>query len=373
MSQNLRKIPYLPALDGVRAVAVLLVVWSHFPYVSDSAISMSIWKVGQALRVGYFGVDLFFVLSGFLITRILLSELERTGAICYRNFFVKRILRIFPIYYLCVAVFAVCFVWNRDLLLSLLSYTFNWYKPFHVEPIALEHTWSLSVEEQFYLLWPPLLAILPGRLRDITTAVVVPAVSIAIALAISASFESSLAANIIYMSTATRMISLSLGAYLALVESAGGSSETWRSVSVLVAGTVVLLFDNVARGVHLIAPGGFYWSFALFGYAMVSCGTVATLIFSDGKAVAFVKDVLILKPIRYIGRISYGLYLYHLLILFLLNIAPYQTEGVGTSLWRLTVAAVLTFVVAHLSYRYIELPLLGLKGSLTLKQAPAAA
>src|SRR5665647_35201 len=76
---ELRKIPYLPALDGVRAVAVLLVVWSHFPYVSDSTISIAIWKIGQALRVGYFGVDLFFVLSGFLITRILLNELERTG------------------------------------------------------------------------------------------------------------------------------------------------------------------------------------------------------------------------------------------------------------------------------------------------------
>jgi peptidoglycan/LPS O-acetylase OafA/YrhL len=373
VSADLRKIPYLPALDGVRAVAVLLVVWSHFPYISDSAISISIWKVGQALRVGYFGVDLFFVLSGFLITRILVNELERTGTICYRNFFVKRILRIFPIYYLCVAVFAACFLWNRDLLLSLLSYTFNWYKPFHVEPIALEHTWSLSVEEQFYLLWPPLLAVLPGRLRGVTTAVVVPAVSIAIALGISASFESTLAANIIYMSTATRMISLSLGAYLALVESSGGSLKTWRSMSVVGVGAVVLLLDNVARGTHVIAPGGFYWSFALLGYAMVSCGTVATLIFSDGKAVAFVKDLLILRPMRYIGKISYGLYLYHLLILFLLNIAPYQVESGGTSLWRLTAAAVLTFAVAHLSYRYIELPLLGLKGSLTLKQAPATA
>jgi len=373
MPVDVKKIPYLPALDGVRGIAVLLVVWSHFPYVTDSAVSMSIWKVGQALRVGYFGVDLFFVLSGFLITRILLNELQQTGRICYQNFYIKRILRIFPIYYLCVAVFAVCFDWNWDLLGSLLSYTFNWYKPFHVESIALEHTWSLSVEEQFYLLWPPLLAVLPRRSRGVATGFVIPAVSVGIALLISASFESSLAANIIYMSTATRMISLSLGAYLALIEFAGGRLKTWQSVSILTAGAAVLLCDNVARGVHVLGPGGLYWSAALLGYAMVSCGAVATLIFSDRKAVALVKDLLILGPLRYIGKISYGLYLYHLLILFLMNIAPYQVQSGGTSVGRLMAAATLTFVVAHLSYQYLERPLLGLKGSLMLKKVPKIA
>lgn len=373
MSADLKASPYIPALDGVRAIAVLLVVWSHFPYVAGSAVSLSIWKVGQALRTGYVGVDLFFVLSGFLITRILLNEMKRTGTISYRNFFIKRVLRIFPIYYLCVAVFALCFAWNGELLFSLLSYTFNWYKPFHVESIALEHTWSLSVEEQFYLLWPPLIALLPHRLRGMTTGLLIPALSIAVALAISTHYESSLAANIIYMSTATRMISLSLGAYLAVVEFSGMPLKTWQSVSILVAGAAVLLLDNVARGVHVIGPGGFYWSIALVGYATLCCGAVAVVVFSGGKIVTTVKQFLTLKPLRYIGKISYGLYLYHLFILFLLNIAPYQTESTGTSFWRLAAAVILTFGVAHLSYQYIELPLLGLKGSLTLKKAPSMA
>jgi peptidoglycan/LPS O-acetylase OafA/YrhL len=373
VSADLKTTPYLPALDGVRAIAVLLVVWSHFPYVAGSAVSLSIWKVGQALRTGYVGVDLFFVLSGFLITRILLNELKRTGEISYRNFFIKRVLRIFPIYYLCIAIFALCFAWNRDLLFSLSSYTFNWYKPFHPEPIALEHTWSLSVEEQFYLLWPPLIAVLPYMLRGMTTGFIIPALSIVIALAISAHFESVLAANIIYMSTATRMISLSLGAYLAVMESSGRVLKAWQSISILAAGAAVLLLDNVARGMHVIAPGGFYWSVALLGYATLCCGAVAAMIFPGGKIVSAAKRVLTLRPIRYIGKISYGLYLYHLLILFLLNIAPFQTDGVGTSVWLLSAAAVLTFAVAHLSYRYIELPLLGLRSGLMLKKAPSIA
>ncbi|CAN5308547.1 acyltransferase [soil metagenome] len=358
--------PYLPALDGVRAIAVLLVVWSHFPFVTGSAVSRAIWSVGQALRTGYFGVDLFFVLSGFLITRILLSELQDTGEISYRDFFIKRVLRIFPIYYLCVAIFALSFRWNSDLLTSLLSYTFNWYKPFHAESIALEHTWSLSVEEQFYLIWPPLIAILPHMLRGVTTGVIIPALSIVAALAVSMHFESALAANIIYMSTATRMISLSLGAYLAVAESTCGTLKTWQSVAILTAGAAVLLLDNVARGTHLIAAGGFYWSFALLGYGTLSCGAVSLVVFSASKAVAGLKRVLTLRPLRYIGKISYGLYLYHLLILFLLGIAPYQTEG-GAPFWRVSAAAILTFVAAHLSYSYLELPLIRLKGRLKLK------
>jgi peptidoglycan/LPS O-acetylase OafA/YrhL len=363
---SLNRLSYLPALDGVRAIAVLLVILSHFPYVAGSAVSHAIWTVGQALRTGYVGVDLFFVLSGFLITRILLNELKQTGGISYRDFFIKRVLRIFPIYYLCVAIFVLCFHWNEGLLSSLLSYTFNWYKPFHIEPIALEHTWSLSVEEQFYLIWPPLIAILPHMLRSVTTWLIIPALSIVAALAISVHFESTLAANIIYMSTATRMISLSLGAYLAVAESTGGALKTWQSIAILTAGAAVLLLDNVARGMHLIAAGGFYWSFALLGYATLCCGAVSAVIFSGGKIITTLKRILTLKPLRYIGKISYGLYLYHLFILFLLNIAPYQTEG-GTSFWRVSAAAILTFVAAHLSYSYLELPLIRLKGRLTLK------
>ena len=113
MAQNFRmeygRLSDLPFLDGVRAIAVLLVMAAHFPFVAGSAASQSLWTIIQALRTGYIGVDLFFVLSGFLITRILLNERAATGTISLRAFYVNRALRIFPIYYLCVGIYAVVF------------------------------------------------------------------------------------------------------------------------------------------------------------------------------------------------------------------------------------------------------------------------
>jgi peptidoglycan/LPS O-acetylase OafA/YrhL len=364
------KLRYLPQLDGVRAVAVLLVLWAHFPYVAGSAASQAFWKIGQFLRTGYIGVDLFFVLSGFLITRLLLDERARDGSISFRVFYIKRVLRIFPIYYLCVFIFALVYARGDGDLASLLTYTFNYYKPLHPAPTALEHTWSLSVEEQFYLVWPLLIATIPMLWGKWLTGIVVPALSLLTALLIAASFESTFAANVIYMSGPTRMMSLSLGAFLAFAEAAGGKPETRQAALLAVAGIAVLGIDNIARAVHLIPAGGFYWCAALVGYAMLSLGAVALLIGSENVVVVRVKALLCLPPVRYIGTISYGLYLYHYLILFLLDLAPYQVDTTGTTLTRELEAVTLTFLVAHLSFRYIESPLIKLKSRL---RPPAAA
>lgn len=352
---------YLPYLDGLRAVAVLLVIWSHFPFVAGSTLSETIAKISSVLRTGYIGVDLFFVLSGFLITRILLAERRAMGGISFRAFYFNRFLRIFPIYYLCVAIYAFVFARGDGDLLSLLTYTFNFYKPFHPEPAALEHTWSLSVEEQFYLIWPFLISAIPLRWGRIVTGAIIPLISLMAALIIAGWFESTLAGSIIYMSVVTRMMSLSLGAFLAFREMNGDKADGLRATLPLGSGIFVLAADNIGRAVHLVPAGGFYWSGALAGYALLSFGTIMLLLDADNRVVAWGRAFLSLGPLRYIGRISYGLYLYHMLVLFLMGLAQYQVEKTGTTFTRAMTALFVTFAVAGLSYRYLESPLLRLK------------
>lgn len=364
-----RLLRHLPCLDGLRAVAVLLVMWAHFPFVAGSAVSEAIWRISQALRTGYIGVDLFFVLSGFLITRILLDERLTNGGISFKTFYVNRALRIFPIYYLCIAVYAAAFAPREGDLSSLVTYTVNFYKPFHPDPAALEHTWSLSVEEQFYLVWPFVVAAIPVRWGKIVTGVVIPVVSFLTALVIAESFDAPAAASVIYMSVFTRMMSLSLGACLAFYEADGDVPDGRRAMITIGAGAGVLVCDNVGRALHVIPPGGLYWSGALVGYALLGFGAIMLLVNAAHPAVAPVRAFLSLAPLRYVGRISYGLYLYHYPILFLFALAPYQVDHLGTDPARLAASLLATFATAHLSYRYIESPLLRLKRRPRLENA----
>src|SRR5262245_43395916 len=150
----------LPTLDGLRAVAILLVVPHNLNLmVASSGLA---YPFVAALNRGWIGVQLFFVLSGFLITGILLDA--RDSPSYYRSFFVRRVLRIFPLYYATLLVLLVLLPalglapssFRRDPLveLSYWAYFTNWYGPFHPGEDSLSHFWSLASEEQFYLLWP---------------------------------------------------------------------------------------------------------------------------------------------------------------------------------------------------------------------------
>lgn len=362
---------HLPALDGLRAIAVSLVLWVHLPFIQGSAVAKAVWSVGQAIRAGYIGVDLFFVLSGFLITRILLDERVRTGSISLRVFYTRRALRIFPIYYLCIAVYALAFPFDGEALLSLVTYTFNYYHPLNPTPNPLEHTWSLAVEEQFYLVWPALVTLIPLARGRRICGTFIPVLAMLVALLLAATLESALAANLIYMSSATRMMSLSLGAALAFRELARAPSPRWRPYAELVAGAALLAADQGGRSLGLIPAGGWYWTVALLGYALVSVGAVSLLIASRDRLAATARAVLSLRPLRYVGRISYGLYLYHYLLLFLLGLAPYQVFTTGAPAGWVALAAGVTFATAALSYRFIEAPLLRLKDRFGRRDAPA--
>lgn len=351
--------PYLPHLDGVRAVAVLLVLAAHMPHMAGSPVGDLLWRAGQASRAGMFGVELFFVLSGFLITRLLLSERVETGRIQLGTFYNRRAFRIFPIYYLCVAVVAFAFPTSLPVLTSLVSYTFNYYHALHPAPYPLEHAWSLAVEEQFYLLWPLAMALVPVRLGRRVTLFVLPGLAILAAIAFAAFLPAETAGALIYKSLPTRMLSLSLGAAIAFRERAGERAASRHTLETILAGLVLLVGAAGGRSAGLVPAGGWYWCIVLPGSALVCYAVIAHLVLAPGGS--RLKAGLAIAPLRFVGRISYGIYLYHLAVLYALGINEAALPEGGASPPLVLLALVLTLAIAAFSFRYIEQPLLRLR------------
>ena len=319
-----------------------------------------VWRVVQVLRTGYIGVDLFFALRGFLITRLLLAERRREAGINLRRFYIRRLLRITPIYYLCVLVVGATWPTGPGLRASLLVYGFNYYLPFHPTPTPIEHVWSLAVEEQFYLVWPILVAMLPLARMRLVTLVLAPMLAVASAVLMASSLPDALAGELIYTSLPTRAFSLLLGSYVATREAEGAPVLVRTGLLTCLAGAGILALSVIGRAVHLIPAGGWYWCGALVGFGMFATGTVAAA--AAPTAPGLLTAALSWPPLRFIGRISYGLYLYHLPILYYLGINQAALGGGGVHAARLLMAYGLAFIAATVSYYAIERPALRSSG-----------
>ena len=326
--------------------------------IADWPPYQTLFSIVQVARPGYFGVDLFFVLSGFLITRILCSELKQSGSIDFRTFYIKRALRILPIYYICV-VFCLLYFHSSWLdLLATATYTANLgYMP--IDPRPMEHTWSLAVEEQFYLVWPVLLAFVSYQRGRWLSRYVLPIAAVASACLIAWLKPNAEGALLIYLLPCTRMLSLSLGASLAFYEADGMVVRTGTGVVLCVAGFAIAALAVMGRAHGLVPPGAPYWVLNLVSSALVGLGLVAAAISSGQSSV--LTQLLCLRPLRYIGRISYGLYLYHYVVLFAFNINEAKVRTTGASGLLTAEALLVTVVIAALSYHFIELPIMKLK------------
>lgn len=341
-----RSLSHLPALDGLRAIAVLMVLWFHIP---EPCLPEWSARLVRALRPGYFGVDFFFVLSGFLITRILIDYRHR--GVPLKVFFVRRFLRIFPAYYLLLAIMLVIAPSWRLICCAIYLANLEW-PPLFFPPRALHHLWSLSVEEHFYLVWPFLIG-LPALVtaeRLVKYAVVPLAMISAVVFAIV--YEGEMAGVMIWINTLPRSLSLAAGGVLAFHEKALLSApRKWVAIAVAavgVAGAALVVGK-------LYAPGDYWYVARLYAGSALSTGVVAAVICLQPGWV--VTRTLALAPMRFLGQISYGLYLYHHPIYYYLLRSDESALTTTNALF----AVALSFVAAVVSYNFWEKPFLRLK------------
>ena len=357
----------MPALDGLRGLAVLMVVALHVGFLVDSG--------GRSyVPGGLFGVDVFFVLSGFLITALLLQERHRAGRYSFKNFYLRRAFRLLP---------ALAGLLAADLVYSLLDGRTMWHVAESIGSIAfyvsnitqsvhlfmpgeLSHTWSLAVEEQFYLFWPALLLmILAWRVRrrqgpQLLVPWAVP-LGIAATMAVRIVMWRTLGYPAAYMLLVCRSDALLLGCGLAFLYDQGrlprarAGTAGWIGLAGLLLLTV--FWDDSSASVY-------YGVFTLV--AVLSAAVINALMVTSGS----LTRVFSWRPLVGVGRVSYGLYLWHA---WVLNVLLQHPLGLGA--WpRAFIGLAVSAVVTLMSWRLVEQPALRLKnrfGSVPLKRSPA--
>jgi len=349
------KISKIDTLDGLRGLAVLLVIWSHFPQVGNSGLSQLFNTLAYYFYTGYFGVDIFFALSGFLITRILIAE-KAQGLPLLRRFYLKRFLRIFPIFYITIALAGVLITWeNMDWVAAYLS---NYFFSFNPQAHPMRHSWSLCVEEHYYLVWPLLISFLSLQSSQRVITFVLPVIGILSAVVFLQGFESPTSENLVYRATNTRILTLSVGSALAFHEnSLRNLDKKWMAYALL---SILLAFGFMRS--HYKLPIVDQLSAPMVKYlfsSVIAVLSLITFLILEGKP-GIARAIAVSGPLRYTGKISYGLYLYHYPIFYLMGITESQTED-PVSVMTAATAIVLVFGVASISYRFIEAPLLRLK------------
>ncbi|GGK89670.1 acyltransferase family protein [Mangrovihabitans endophyticus] len=340
-------------IEGLRAVAVLLVVLSHA-------------GVG-AVAGGYVGVDVFFVISGFLITSLLLREVATTGRISMSRFYARRALRLLPAAALvCVATLVGARLWLSGLrtgefakdALSATAYVANVrfaitgtdYLDADQTPSPFQHFWSLAVEEQFYLVWPLLIiaaTLLWRRRRNATLRPLAAALLTLIAVsAVLSVTETQRSAPWAYFGAHTRAWELGVGALVAI--GAGRLSALPGRLRAVLGwgGLAAIGAAAVAYGPDTAYPGGFAALPVAGAAAVIAAGV-------GGRAEHGAALVLERAPMRTVGRLSYGWYLWHWPVLM---IGP-AALGIGASTRNNLVLAAGAFLAAGLTYRLVENPL----------------
>jgi peptidoglycan/LPS O-acetylase OafA/YrhL len=363
------RLRYNPALDGLRALAVTAVLAFHggMPWA----------------RGGFLGVDAFFVLSGYLITGLLLAEWEQTGRIDLRAFWVRRARRLLPALFvlvIVVTVFARTLMPREDTALlrgdglAALFYVANWrmilrggdYFAQTASPSPLQHTWSLGIEEQFYVAWPLLLVVLlvglarwhAGRRRALRRVAIACAAGVAASALLLAVLYRAEDPGRSYYGTDTRGASLLTGAGLAVVLAAHRSGDGHRDRTLKVSRLVRAVLGALAGAAVLTLAwawtqmeGGDPWLY-LGGLLVVALAVAVVLLHVVLVPGGWPERLLALAPLVLLGRISYGVYLWHWPVFLTVNAE--RTGHQGAVLF--VVRCLVTVGIAALSYELIERP-----------------
>jgi peptidoglycan/LPS O-acetylase OafA/YrhL len=364
MAADLRSSKHLPVLDGVRGLAVLIVVAYHTGGGAQSS-NLALRAIGNILKAGWSGVTLFFLLSGFLITGILWDS---KGAVhWWRNFYARRVLRISPLYYvsLLLVLAVACLVhkgrtgttglWIYVLYLQNIPWIVD--RGLSLRPLPIGHFWSLAVEEQFYLVWPLLLYRLKTTNQVKVLCMGTFLMSTAFRYAVWAFSSQPMDYNGFILSRAGE---LALGGYLAMCFRDGSWVRLERiapwMTAVSLAGFVAV--GVMSRTVELTTQAG------------STTGLTFITIFYAGFMVMAVKNgtlhrAMRMEWLRWLGSISYGVYVFHILFVPFYtwladHLAPNAGRVEGIAL-RGVITWVLTILVAWVSFRYFESPILGLR------------
>ena len=353
-----RGIRYIPAIDGLRAVAVIAVMLYH--------LGVS-WIPG-----GFLGVDLFFVISGYVITRLLLDSIQRSGGLDLRAFYKSRLRRLLPpLAFMIVTTTLFIGVWAPDTIKRLLTDTpfaltgiMNWWLVFEQQdyfesigrPPLLQHTWSLAVEAQFYLIWPLILLLVLRQLgrKVIPVAALTIAIGSGIALLlVSLRIDSSSSQSVshVYFGTDTHSIGLFLGAALAVnwipqnlkVDIAKRAQDVIDAIGVfgfLGILTCFLFIDESNPTLYKIA-------FPLAG--IFGCAIIMSIVHPASRFAPLLQG----KAILWIGERSYAIYLWHWIV-FQVTRPSVDLAGASWALYALRVLIV--FALADISLRWVELP-----------------
>ena len=345
---------YFGYLDGLRCLCILAVIWHHSPLM-DPASPV------QLLTRGFVGVDMFFVLSGFLITTLLLREERDSGTISLPAFYWRRALRILPAYLLLLTAMSLYWIGvkGQHELLPLVPYYLLFLANFLPEQIPLMSvTWSLSVEEQFYLLWPLTMLLLP-LLAWRRTLLLLALIGVFLAFALGAG------AGLPRLQTQHAIFALPVMSYTALLSGAlaavllnerTGFRLLWplcgHRAAPVVFLALLLLWLQVSPENLKSWPGAVMCLLmALF---------LVSLVMREDHALS---RLLRFAPIRRIGEISYGIYLYHLIGLHVANelVARLLPPGTGADVVVTLIYLPITLVMAELSFRLFERRFLALR------------
>jgi peptidoglycan/LPS O-acetylase OafA/YrhL len=345
---------YYPKLNSLRAIAIALVLIEHFAH-----------AIGSHLSAGYYGVDLFFVLSGFLITNILIKENGKTNLKNWFNFIGRRAMRIFPIYYLTI-LFLLIFDYQplKQELLYVATYTYNYAWVYYKLPLSnISHFWSLAVEEQFYLVWPIIILMF----LKFKKALLLIMVHIYVICSLQLSFD--------------------IFEIVAPYNSVGLFPQA-NSLALGGIGSLLLKQRQIPKFI-LYSKGLEYLLYILLIYALTFAGTekllicpIISLIFilkitEDSVQFNLFNKILGSSKLMFIGTISYGIYVYHLPLEhyvttfvfdpYFWQLIPFDKLGSLSVLqyhsWviKLPLYSILSIGIAHISFNYLEKPILGLK------------
>lgn len=352
-----KKRRYITGLDGIRAIAVIMVLAYH--------LKLALFKSG------FLGVTVFFVLSGYLITGILISEVEEEGTIDLKNFWLRRIRRLVPaVMSMAVVIIFVSAVVNRviftkgckDFLASVLGFN-NWWQIFNkvsyfeaagvTSPFT--HCWSLAIETQFYLIYPLILLGIyklaksrgEGRAkRGLLFAGVTLLLALISVILMIVLFDPQQDASRVYYGTDTRAFSLLFGALLAIL-------WEYRMVPRRLSASVNMVLGSVSFAVLLVMTIAINGSSNFWYRGGQFFGTILTvlMVYAVSGRKTWLSRFLSNPVLKWIGDRSYSIYLWHYPIILLIS------KGIKASWWITLIEIVLSVVLAELSYRFIETPI----------------